>query len=214
MTALVRYLLADALRTQRWLPPLLLFGAVLAMLNSSDAGPPLSAYAGACVFVYPVAVWLTIVIATAEDPVRRAVTVATAGWWRVHAAVTVLSALAALFVALLATLAPVLTQPRPYPLPVIAIGFAATLVCGLTGVGVGALCTRPVVTQHGWSVLLAVALVVAAFPFGQVPPIGNVLGALGHDRGIPTALATSALCALALTIGGTWLARTLGPRRA
>ncbi|WP_309110790.1 hypothetical protein [Saccharothrix sp.] len=214
MTALVRYLLADVLRTQRWLPPLLLFGAVLAMLNSSDAGPPLSAYAGTCVFVYPVAVWLTIVIATAEDPVRRTVTVATAGWWRVHAAVATLSALAALFVALLATLAPVLTQPRPYPLSVIAIGFAALLVCGLTGVGVGVLCARPVVTQHGWSVLLAVALVFAAFLFGQVPPIGNVLGALGHDRGIPTALTTSAVCALALTIGGTWLARTLGPRRA
>ncbi|GAA0210334.1 hypothetical protein GCM10010492_05160 [Saccharothrix mutabilis subsp. mutabilis] len=213
MTALVRYLLADVLRTQRWLPPLLLFGAVLAMLNSSDAGPPLSAYAGTCVFVYPVAVWLTIVIATAEDPVRRTVTVATAGWGRVHAAVTVLSGLATLLVVILATLAPLLTQPRSYPLSVIAIGFAAMTVCGLTGVGVGVLCARPVVTQHGWSVLLAVTLVFAAFLFGQVPPIGNILGALGRDSGIPTALTISAVCALALTTGATWLARTLGPRR-
>ncbi|MEJ2856703.1 MULTISPECIES: hypothetical protein [unclassified Saccharothrix] len=213
MTALVRYLLADVLRTQRWLPPLLLFGAVLAMLNSSDAGPPLSAYAGTCVFVYPVAVWLTIVIATAEDPVRRSVTVATAGWGRVHAAVAVLSGLAVLVVAALATLVPLLTQPRPYPLPVVLIGFVALLVCGLTGVGVGVLCARPVVTQHGWSVLLAVALVFAAFLFGQVPPIGNVLGALGRDSGVGTALTVSGVCALALTIGATWLARTLGPRR-
>ncbi|MFI9812086.1 hypothetical protein [Saccharothrix variisporea] len=213
MTALVRYLLADVLRTQRWLPPLLLFGAVLAMLNSSDAGPPLSAYAGMCVFVYPVAVWLTIVIATSEDPVRRTVTVATAGWLRVHAAVTVLSGLAVLFVAALATVVPLLTQPRPYPLPVVAVGFAAMVVCGLTGVGVGVLCTRPVVTQPGWTVLLAVALVVAAFVFGQVPPIGNILGALGHDSGITQALTVSGVCALALTTGSTWLAHTLGPRR-
>lgn len=211
--ALVRYLLADVLRTQRWLPPLLLFGAVLAMLNSSDAGPPLSAYAGTCVFVYPVAVWLTIVIATAEDPVRRTVTVATAGWGRVHAAVAVLSGLAALVVAVLATVVPVLTQPRPYPVSVVLVGFAALLVCGLTGVGVGVLCARPVVTRHGWSVLLAVALVFAAFLFGQVPPIGNILGALGRDSGIARALTASGTCALALTIGATWLARTLGPRR-
>jgi hypothetical protein len=125
----------------------------------------------------------------------------------------VLSALAALVVAALATAVPLLTQPRPYPPSVVAIGFGALLVCGLTGVGVGVLCTRPVVTQHGWSVLLAVALVVASFLFGRVPPIGNVLGALGHASGITSALTVSGACALALVVGGTWLARTLGPRR-
>ncbi len=214
MTALVRYLLADVLRTQRYLPPLLLFAAVLAMFNAGDAGPPLSAYAGSCAFLYPVAAWLTIVIATAEDPVRRAVTVVTAGGWgRAQAAVTVLSCLAVTVVAVFAALVPVLTQARPYPPGTVALGFGALLVCGLVGVGVGVLCTRPVITQHGWSVLVAVAVVVLPFPFGRTPPIGNVLGALGHEFDLGVNLVVSAACALVLLVGAIFVARVVGPRR-
>ncbi|WP_433273056.1 hypothetical protein ACQPZF_18035 [Actinosynnema sp. CS-041913] len=214
MTALVRYLLADVLRTQRYLPPLLAFAAVLAMFNAGDAGPPLSAYAGPSAFFYPVAVWLTIVIATAEDPVRRAVTVTTAGGWgRAQGAVTALSCLAVTVVAAFAALVPVLTQSRPYPLTTIASGFAALLVCGLTGVGVGVLCTRPIITQHGWSVLTAAALILLTFLFGQTPPIGNVLGALGHETNLAQNLAISGTAAGFLVAAATLAARTLGPRR-
>ncbi|MBB5954196.1 hypothetical protein FHS29_000766 [Saccharothrix tamanrassetensis] len=213
MTALVRYLLADVLRTQRYLPPLLVFAAVLAMFNAGDAGPPPSAYAGSCAFLYPVATWLTIVIATAEDPVRRAVTVTTAGWGRTQAAVTVLSCAAVTVVALFAALVPVLTQSRPYPPATVALGLASLVVCGLTGVGVGVLCARPVITRPGWSVLAATALVVLAFLFGRTPPIGNLLGALGHETGLAGDLAVSGVCAVVLLVGATLAARTLGPRR-
>ncbi|CCH30400.1 hypothetical protein ABZ816_17020 [Actinosynnema sp. NPDC047251] len=214
MTALVRYLLADVLRTQRYLPPLLVFAAVLAMFNAGDAGPPPSAYAGSTAFLYPVAVWLTIVVATAEDPVRRAVTVVTAGGWgRSQAAVAILSCLLVTVVAAFAALLPVLTQSRPYPPGTVALGFAALLVAGVVGVGVGVLCARPVITQHGWSVLAAAALVVLAYLFGQTPPIGNVLGALGHEYDLVPHLAVSGACAVVLVVGATWLSRTLGPRR-
>ncbi|MEV0677615.1 hypothetical protein AB0I60_13945 [Actinosynnema sp. NPDC050436] len=214
MTALVRYLLADLLRTQRYLPPLLVYAAVLAVFNGGDAGPPPSSYAGSCAFLYPVAVWLTVVVATAEDPVRRAVTVVAAGGWgRSQAAVSVLSCLLVTVVAAFAAVLPVLTQGRSYPPGTVALGFASLLVCGVVGVGVGVLCARPVITRHGWSVPAAAALVVLAYLFGQAPPIGNVLGALGHEHDLAPHLAVSGVCAAALVVGATWLSRTLGPRR-
>jgi hypothetical protein len=214
VTALVRYLLVDVLRTQRWLPPALLFAAVLGMLYASDAGPPLPAYAGTCVLVYPVSAWLTVVIAAGEDPVRRTITAVTAGGWaRTQAAVTALSVLAALAVALVATLVPVVTQSRSYPPGTVAQGFAALAVCALVGVGVGVLCSRPVITQTGWSVLAATALVVLVFLFGRTPPVGNVLWALSHDDGVTSALAVSGVVAVLFVAGATWLGAAVGPRR-
>ncbi|MGM1064913.1 hypothetical protein [Saccharothrix sp. Mg75] len=214
MIALVRYLLADVLRTQRWLPPLLLFAAVLGMLYASDAGPPLPAYAGTCVLVHPVSVWLTVVVASAEDPVRRSVTVVAAGGWaRVQAAVAVLASLAALAVATVAALVPVLTQPRPYPPSTVLAGFAALAVCALAGVGLGLLCARPVIGQAGWSVLAATALVVLVLLFGRTPPVGNVLWSLSHQDGVVGALALSGVVAALLVVAATWLGTALGPRR-
>ncbi|TQM84687.1 hypothetical protein FHX81_7142 [Saccharothrix saharensis] len=214
MTALVRYLLVDVLRTQRWLPPSLVLAAVLGMLYASDAGPPLPAYAGTCVLVCPVSAWLTVVIATAEDPVRRTITAVTAGGWaRTQSAVTALSVLVALVVALVAALVPVVTQPRPYPPGTVAQGFAALAVCALVGVGVGVLCSRPVIRQPGWSVLAATALVVLVLLFGATPPVGNVLWALSHDDGVTSALAVSGSVTALFVAGATWLGAALGPRR-
>lgn len=208
------YLLADALRTQRWLPPLLLFAAVLAMLYASDAGPPLPAYAGTCVLVLPVSAWLTVVLAGAEDPVRRAVTAVTAGgWWRVQAAATALAGAGALVLALVATVVPVLTQPRPYPLAAVAQGFGGLAVCALVGVGIGVLCGRPVLDRVGWSVLAATGLAVLVLLVGRTPPVGNVLWSLSHQDGVPGALALSGAVAVLLVVGATWLATALGPRR-
>ncbi|MDQ2585283.1 hypothetical protein [Saccharothrix yanglingensis] len=214
MTALVRYLLADVLRTQRWLPPLLLFAAVLGMLYASDAGPPLPAYAGTCVLVYPVSAWLTAVIATAEDPVRRSVTVVAAGGWgRVQAAVAVLASLAAVALAAVAALVPVLTQPRPYPPATVLEGFAALAVCALVGVGVGVLCGRPVITRAGWSVLASAALLVLVLLVGRTPPVGNVLWSLSHQDGVTGALALSGALAVLFVVAATRLGTALGPRR-
>ncbi|GAA1290215.1 hypothetical protein [Saccharothrix xinjiangensis] len=214
MRALAGHLLADVLRTQRWLPPLLLFAAVLGMLYASDAGPPLAAYAGTCVLVYPVSAWLAVVVAGAEDPVRRAVTVVAAGGWaRVQVAASAVSAAGALGLALVAAVVPVLTQPRPYPLAVVAQGFGGLAVCALVGVGVGVLCGRPVVDRVGWSLLAVTALVVLLLLFGRTPPVGNVLWSLSHGDGVPGALALSGAIGVLLVAGATALATALGPRR-
>jgi hypothetical protein len=92
-------------------------------------------------------------------------------------------------------------------------GFAALAVCALVGVAVGVVCSRPVITQSGWSVLAATALVVLVLLFGRTPPVGNVLWSLSHDDGVTSALTLSGVLAVLSVAGATWLGTTIGPRR-
>ncbi|MCO1577480.1 hypothetical protein M8C13_17115 [Crossiella sp. SN42] len=184
MTALLRYLAADLLRSQAFFLPALLFLAVLGMLNSGDPGPPLSAYQGTALVIYPVAAALTMVIANAEDPVARQVTLVTArGWGRVLAALLALAVLALLLLTALALLVPLLVNPRPQPPSLLLAGALAHLGSGLLGVAVGLLCARPLLHRpvHAVStILLGVVLVVF---LGRVPPIGNLMTLLEGGDG-------------------------------
>jgi len=212
--ALVRYLLADVLRGQRFLAPLLVYLAVLGMLYSGDAGASLPAYAGSCALLFPVAAWFAVVFASAEDPVQRAVTVVAAGGWgRVLTAVASLTAVVVAALALLATLWPVLTNPHPYTASDIAIGFAAHLVCGLNGAGAGLLLARPVIVRIGYTVLWVTAVVVVTFTAGRPTPVGVVLGALADQRVPIGALVFSAACALVLLAAAVAVGRRVAPRR-
>ncbi|GAA2676542.1 MULTISPECIES: hypothetical protein [Actinosynnema] len=212
--ALVRYLVADVARGQRFLPPVLLLLAVLAMLYAGDAGEAPQAYIGSSALLYPVSVWLAIVVAGSEDPVRHAVTVtASGGWARARVGVALAALVWACGAAVLGTLVPVLTQSRPYPAAVVLTGLAANLVCAVAGVGVGLLCARPVVVRAGWTAVAALALTVAAYPLGPVPPVGAVLGALGGRVAPVPALGWSAVIASGLVVAATLAARVIGSRR-
>jgi len=76
--AIVRYVAADAMRSQRWVAPVLLFAAAVLIFNT-DAGPLLSTYADTAACLLPVAAWLTVVIVNAEDPVLTDVSIVTVG---------------------------------------------------------------------------------------------------------------------------------------
>ncbi|MFD9739797.1 hypothetical protein [Umezawaea sp. NPDC059074] len=211
--ALVRYLAVDVLRSQRYLPPLLLHCAVLGMMFSGDAGEALFAYAGSCALIYPVAAWFGVVVATTEDPTQRAVTAVTAGGWgRVASAQALLGAVGTVVLAVVATVWPVFTNPHPYTLGVIGLGFAAHLVCGLTGVAVGMLCSRPVIVRTGPSLLAVVAIVALTFKFGGGTPVGAMLGGLAHRdlAGLPVA-GGAAVLLVVVAAGAVW---RLGPRGA
>lgn len=213
MFALVRYLAVDLLKSQRYLPPLLLHCAVLGMMFSGDAGEALFAYAGSSALIYPVAAWLGVVIATTEDPIQRTVTAVTAGGWgRVASAQALLAGAGTVLLAVIATLWPVFTNPHPYSLAVVGLGMAAHLVCGFTGVGVGMLCSRPVISRTGPSVLAVVAVVAVTFKVGQATPVGAVLGGLARqDLGV---LPVAAVAAVLLVVVSALVAWRLGPRRA
>jgi hypothetical protein len=212
--ALVRYLIADIVRSQRYLAALLAYCAVLAMLYTGDAGASLPAYAGSCALIFPVAAWFAVVFASAEDPVQRTVTVVAAGGWtRVLSAVAALTVVVVAALALLATLWPVLTNPHPYTVLDVVVGYAAHLVCGLNGAGLGLLLARPVIARSGYTFLWVTAVVVATFAVGRATPIGVVLGFLADQRVSVPALAFSGIFAVVLLVAAVALGRRIAPRR-
>lgn len=183
MIALMRYLAADVFRNQRYLAPTLVFLGVMGMLFSSDAGRPLEAYSGSAALLYPVTAWLAVVVATSEDSVRREITVVSVGGWpRVLTATALVAVSAALVMALVAAVWPVVTNPHPYTAGEFFVGLGAHTVSALLGSGVGLLFARPVFDSIGRTVLAVFGVVVMTYPLGRATPLGWVLDALGHNR--------------------------------
>ncbi|WP_432051858.1 ABC transporter [Streptomyces xiamenensis] len=83
LIALTRYQLALLLRSQRWLPPLLLY-AILLVIGVWPGEPVLDGLGFAAAALLPVAVWLTWVCLTGEPAAARACAVAAAGAVRVR----------------------------------------------------------------------------------------------------------------------------------
>ncbi|MFH8366677.1 ABC transporter [Streptomyces sp. NPDC018031] len=170
MTALIRYQTALLLRSHRWLPPLVLYGAFLAV-GVQTGGPILDSLGYTAAVLLPVAAWLVRVVTTTEPAAARACAAAASSPARLH--------LAALLSALLCSLAPgsaatvliaATSDPhntdRTVGVPVAqatAAGLLATLACALLGTAVGALCNRPLLHGPGRAVpatLLAALLVL------------------------------------------------------
>lgn len=177
--AVARYLAADVLRSQRFLVPLLLYGAVVAILADGATGPPPGPWPGTALALYPAAAWLAMVVANTEDPVQRTVTTAAAGGPGRLAAGTLLVALAAdvLLVALAVTVTAVRAS-EPYPLPAVLAAVLAHVAAATTGTAVGLLCARPLVTRIGWSFCLAVTVVTVTVVQPWLPPVGSAVRAL------------------------------------
>ncbi|MEV6673729.1 ABC transporter [Streptomyces sp. NPDC051162] len=189
MTALLRYQAALLLRSHRWLPPLLLYAAFMAV--GVQAGQPvLDSFGYASAALLPVAAWLVRVCVTNEPAAARDCAAAAAGPWRVHLA-AVLTALTASTVLALAATAVVAGISDPHgsdhqarvPLgPATAQGTVAAVACALLGTGVGALCNRPLLRSTAWAVpstVLAAFLVLFA---GVSPANAVVTGLVSGSR--------------------------------
>ncbi|MCT9145351.1 ABC transporter, partial [Streptomyces violarus] len=85
MTALLRYHAALLLRSQRWLPPFLLYAAFLAI--SVQAGQPvLDSLGYSAAALLPVAAWLARICVTDEPEAARGCVAAAVGPGRAHVA--------------------------------------------------------------------------------------------------------------------------------
>lgn len=176
MTALLRYQTALLVRSQRWLPPVLLY-AVFLGIGVQGGEPLLDSLGYAAAALLPVAAWLVRICVGNEPPAARTVVAAAAGPARAH--------LAAVLVALAAAAAPgtaatvvvtLISKPvgsdhrtRVPVLESAAAGLLAVLTCALLGAAVGALTAWPVLRSPGRAVpalLLAalLALVVSGSP--------------------------------------------------
>lgn len=203
--AVARHLASEVTRSQRWLPPLLLFAAALAVLFGGDPGPPPVPWAASALALYPVAAWWGLVVAHAEDPVRRTLTASAAGGWAPVAAATSVVALAgdALLVAL-AVAWPVVLGGHPYPPSTVLLGVVAHVATAVTGTAVGLLCARPVVTRIGWSLLLGVVVVTVTAVQPWLPPVGAAVAALSSGNAPPVGSAGLALALVAAASVAAW----------
>jgi hypothetical protein len=187
VTALVRYLLADLVRSQRWVAPMAVYLLLVGIL-AAGGGPPVSTGSVMAAPLFPLAAWLAWVAAGCEDPVLETVTATAAGGLRrarLGKLLTGMGAAAALGVLPLAvTVARVPRQPQMW----LAVGLAvAADVIG--GAAVGFACARPVVPRRGLSVvLIGLATVVEVIAPG-LPPTRATLQLLAGADALPAALA-------------------------
>ncbi|MGW7549483.1 ABC transporter [Streptomyces sp. NPDC054770] len=176
MTALLRYQTALLLRSQRWLPPVILY-AVFLGVGVQSGQPVLDSLGYTAAALLPVAAWLVRICVTGEPPAARACVIAARGPARAHLAALLTALAAAAVLGTAATLVVTVisqhaTNDHRLPVPPLragAAGLLATLACALLGTAVGALTNRPLLRSPGRAVpamLLAalLAMVVAGSP--------------------------------------------------
>jgi hypothetical protein len=182
--ALVRWELADFLRSHRFLPPLVAYLVVIGVLYSFRPVPVLSSYAITALALYPIAAWTSLLLLGAEDEVQRQVTcVHAGGLLRVYlaklaGAVLAVVALTALAMAIPSLLNEFTRQPTASQ---VLVGLLAHLATALPGVLIGALFSNPIVRRQGYAlggVLLCLLLTIPADDLRGVHQ--GIVGSIGH----------------------------------
>ncbi len=171
----MRYVWSDTLRAHGWFAPGLCFGAIEAII-CAHTGSVLPTYASSATVLLFISTWITVVTVNNEDQVQQSITVVTAGSAnKVRFAKLYVAFLVGAGLGLLGLLGPLLATSFNATIGDIAAGAAAQLLTVLSGVAVGALLSRPVVTKRAWSVLLGfgVCLATVVVPFG--PPARQIL---------------------------------------
>lgn len=212
--SLVRYLMADALRGQRGVAPVLSFLLAAAVLDVRT-GAVLADYGATAVVLFPVALWITVLVSGSEDAVQSAITTVSAGGaGRVLAARLLCAYLVTWPLALVALAWPVILGNTPSAATILA-GLVAHLSNALAGVALGALISRPVIRHSAWSVLLGTFIVLVELVVPYCPPARQLLTLFGHQPhsplGLPLALIV--LETVLLAAAATAAAYRLGLRR-
>ncbi|WP_327719980.1 ABC transporter [Streptomyces sp. NBC_00490] len=221
MTALLRYQAALLVRSQRWLPPFILYVAFLG-IGVQSGQPILDSLGYAAAALLPVAAWLVRICVSNEPPAARACVSAAVGPARAHLASLLVALAAAAALGAVATLVVTLisdpvSADHQMPVPRWAAGAAgliAALACALLGTAVGALTTWPLLRSPGRAVptmlLAALLTMVTTGSPAQAAVQGLVTGS--REGTVPLPLLPLAAAAL-LTAGATAVACVLTSRR-
>ncbi|WP_434598593.1 ABC transporter [Streptomyces sp. A5-4] len=162
--ALLRYQTALLMRSQRWLAPVLLYAAFLAV-GVQSGQPVLDSLGYAAAVLLPAGAWLARVCVTNEPDAARHCAAAATSPARVHlssllAALLCTAALGVLGTVLVTAISRAVSSDNKVLIPLLpaaGAGLLAALTCALIGTAVGALCTWPLLRGTGWS-LAATAL--------------------------------------------------------
>lgn len=221
MTALLRYQADLLVRSQRWLPPFILY-AVFLGVGVQGGQPVLDSLGYASAALLPVAAWLVRICAANEPPAARAAVVAAAGPGRAHlacllvalAAAAGLGTVATVLVTLISDPASADHQVRVELLPAGAAGLLAALVCALLGTAVGALTTWPLLRSPGRAVPAMMLGALLAMVVTGSPAKSAITSLVTGSRSgnVPVPLLPLAVAAL-LTLAATAVACALTSRR-
>ncbi|UUU30178.1 ABC transporter [Streptomyces sp. CA-210063] len=217
MTALLRYQAALLLRSQRWLPPVILYAAFLG-IGVRNGQPVLDSLGYTAAALLPVAAWLMRICATNEPPAARSCTGAAAGPVRAHLACVLVAFATAALLGTAATVvvtfisAPTSTdhQTRVEALPAGGAGLLAALTCALLGTAVGALTNWPLLRSPGRAVPALLLGVLLTLVMAGSPARVAITALVDGSRhaivpapvlplaaaGLLTAAATAVACAL------------------
>lgn len=176
---MIRFQLALLGHSQRYLPAVLLYLWVGAVLFASNDGPALPGFAVTSGALLVVACWLTMTMVDAQDPVQRLITHSHAGVrFRHPLAAELLGVTAAVLgcctaLALLTEVVSTLTHGG-YPISELGFGLLAHLACACAGLALGLPCSRLLVPRPGYGFVLAVGGVLLVL-LVRVPPVNPML---------------------------------------
>ncbi|MFD4828594.1 hypothetical protein ACFWPV_01875 [Streptomyces uncialis] len=172
MTALVRYHCSVLLLSQRYLAPVLLFVSLIVVLTSSDSGPLAATYSSCAGAMLLCSTWLTMTLAGLEDRTHRSVVVVGAGGsLKVLVALVCTALLSCLPLTGVGVALPLLIGKHDPVAADLLLGALAQLICALTGVAVGLVCSRPVFRRQGYGLVLALALLFTVTLAKGLPPV-------------------------------------------
>ncbi|ALG14232.1 hypothetical protein [Kibdelosporangium phytohabitans] len=179
MTPLVRYLVADVLRGQRWAAPLLAYLSIL-MIIGPPTGPVLPTYAMASAALVPIGMWITIVVMHNEEPMQAAITMSVnGGFRRVWLAKVGAALLCTSVLGLAALIWLTATSVQFAQVGLGALDFAMTV---LAGVAFGTVISRPVLPKLGWTIVLGVGICFAQLFVRHAPPVNALIDLYAGDR--------------------------------
>lgn len=221
MNALLHYQSALLLRSQRWLAPVILYAAFLAV-GVQSGQPILDSLAYAAAALLPVAAWLVRICTSNEPPAARGCVASAAGPWRAQLASLLAAFLAAAVLGTVATLVvsvisdPASTDHRTAVnrLAACGAGLLAMLASALIGTAVGALTSRPLMRSPGRAIpVLLLASLLALVTTGS--PAKATLTALvtgSRDGVVPVPLLPVAVAGV-LAVAAVGVACGMASRR-
>jgi hypothetical protein len=217
MISLLRYAMATVGHSQRYLPPTILFIAVMAVFTSNDSGPLVPVYAVSSAAVFVCGTWLTMAVLNAGDPAQRPITVVNAGGsGRVLLASVWVAVVGCALLSLIGLLFPLVTGRHPVEVSVLALGLLAELTGGCTAVAVGLLCSRLVIRRSGYAAVVSLGAMFLLAVIPGLPPVNPVFRLLAGDRQ-PVALllpvVAFGLVSVVLLAGSTALTGFVAARR-
>jgi hypothetical protein len=172
---LVRYVWSDALRGYGWVAPALCFFVAEGII-CAQTGSVLPTYAVSASALLFISTWITVVTVNNEDRVQQSITIVSAGSFsEVRLAKLCVALLAGVTLSVAGLVGPLLATSFGATIDDVLAGAGAQLFTTLTGVALGALLSRPVVTKQAWAILFGFGACLATIIVPYGPPARQLL---------------------------------------